>query len=139
MPNKVTLSGWREFETKLAAMPDILGKEIGGEVESAAKLWASLAKRAAPVDKGFLKGQITSSKVQNLMAEATSPVEYSAYQEWGTGSRAIVPADLSDYAAQWWTHRIHVGIRPHAYFFVQVPAVERELKLNVQRILNTEH
>ncbi len=170
MPTTITLNGWTEFEAKLKNMPEILQKEIGGEVEDAARLWATGAKNDAPVDQGFLRGLITSAKTGPMMAEATSPSEYSAYVEWGTKSRVRVPTDLQQYALQfksaggggvdpkpfifawckrkdipekaWWPVFISImvkGIRPHPFFFVQVPVVEKQLINNVRNILKTEH
>lgn len=100
MPTTITLTGWKEFETKLANMPKILEAEIGGEVEDAGRLWAELAKDAAPVDQGFLRGLISSKKIAPMVSETTSPAEYSAWIEWGTKSRVNVPGDLQEYAAQ---------------------------------------
>ena len=170
MPTTITLNGWKEFETKLKTMPETLQKEIGGEVEDAARLWAAGAKNDAPVDQGFLRGLITSAKIGPMMAEATSPADYSAYIEWGTRSRVRVPSDLQAYALQFksagaggvnpkffiyaWCKRKGIpekawypifisimvrGIRPHPFFFIQVPVVEKQLINNVKNILNTEH
>ena len=100
MPTTITLTGWKEFETKLAAMPKILESEVGGEVEDAGRLWADLAKEAAPVDVGFLRGSITSKQIAPMVNETTSPAEYSAWIEWGTKTRVRVPADLQAYASQ---------------------------------------
>lgn len=170
MPTTITLSGWSEFEKKLKTLPDTLQKEIGGEVEDAARLWAKGAKNDAPVDQGFLRGLISSAKIGPMVAEATSPAEYSAYLEWGTRSRVRVPSDLQAYALQfkaaggvggnpkffiyawckrkgipekaWWPIFISLmvkGSRPHPYFFIQVPTVEKFLFTNVSNILKTEH
>lgn len=100
MPTTITLTGWKEFEDKLRNMPKTLEQEIGGEVEDAGRLWATLAKQDAPVDMGFLRGQITSVKTAAMVSETTSASEYSAYVEWGTKTRVQVPGDLQQYASQ---------------------------------------
>jgi hypothetical protein len=205
MPTSITLTGWKEFETKLANMPKILEAEIGGEVQYAGEYWADLAKNAVvehSFDTGGLAGSITSKYEGKMVAEVTSAKEYSAYVEWGTKGRANVPGDLSSYAAQFkgkgsgdyydflnaildWvirkgianrysikTHQplkinitkpgkgavakddyqrlestayaialsiIRHGIRPHPFFFIQVPLVEKKLFSAVDNILKTEH
>lgn len=100
MPTSITLTGFKEFEAKLVAMPAILKKEVDGEVQAASSHWATRAKQDAPVDQGFLKGQITSKSDGVMQAEVTSASSYSAYMEWGTKTRVQVPADLQAYAQQ---------------------------------------
>ena len=169
MPTTITLTGWKEFETKLQNMPKILEKEIDGELESAAKDWDARAKDAAPVDVGFLRGGIIYGKVQTGEWQVTSKSNYSAYMEWGTKTRVQVPADLSAYAATfkggggqgdlkkfiyawckrkgiapnlWWPIFISIarfGVHAHPFFFIQMPIIEKELFENVKRILTTEH
>jgi hypothetical protein len=99
MPTTITLTGFKEFEAKLANMPKILESEIGGEVRYAAEEWAGFAKRDAPKDVGFLAGGIDAKHLQPLVSEVTSNAEYSAYMEWGTKTRVHVPGDLLAYAA----------------------------------------
>lgn len=168
MPTTVTLSGWKEFEAKLKKLPKELQGEVDGEVENAGRLWAAKAKQDAPVDVGTLAGGISSVMVSGV-AEVSSNANYSAFIEWGTRGRASVPADLQVYAAQFkgaagvgkakefiyeWCRRKGIpkeawyliyrsimtnGIRPHPFFFIQIPIVEKQLFANVQKILNTEH
>lgn len=100
MPTTITLTGFKEFEAKLKAMPGILIREIGGEVFASGQLWVDKAKNAAPVDVGFLTGQISMQRMAPMEINVTSHASYSAYMEWGTKRRTKVPADLSTYAAQ---------------------------------------
>lgn len=139
MPTSITLTGWKEFEDKLQNMPDTLKSEVDGEVWAAVNLWGELAKLAAPNNFGMLVKGIKTKKVEPMWAELTSNALYSPYMEWGTGSRAVIPADLLTYAAQWWTRKIHKGIRAYPFFFVQMPIVEKELFSRVDKILKTEH
>lgn len=165
----VTLTGWKEFEAKAKGLSKVLFAEIDGEVEDAARIWASGAKRDAPKDQGFLAGQISSRKTAMMQAETTSNANYSAYMEWGTKTRVQIPPDLQSYAAQFrggtnqgnakkmvfaWMDRVGIpkerqwitflsiiikGIRPHPFFFIQRPIVQSQLNKNVQAILNTPH
>lgn len=169
MPTTVTLTGWKEFETKAKNLPKVLFQEIDGEVEDSARLWSAGAKRDAPVDQGFLRGQISSRKIGLMQSEVTSEADYSAYIEWGTKTKVNVPADMQAYASQFrgginsggakkmifaWMNRVGVpkerqwivflsiiikGIRPHPFFFIQKPVVQNQLNTNVQNILNTPH
>lgn len=169
MPTVVTLTGWKEFETKLQKMPDILKQEIGGEVRYAAEEWATLAKLAAPKDVGFLVGGIKTKHVEPMWSEVTSNASYSPYMEWGTKSKVSVPAELTAYALQfkgkggngfakefiyawakrngipenlWWPIYISIvtkGVRPQPFFFIQKPIVEKNLKTKMEKILKTEH
>lgn len=169
MPTSVTLTGFKEFEGKLRGLPKALMAEIDGEVQYAARTWEDGAKHDAPVDQGFLSGQITSYKKSQGHYEVASEAEYSAYIEWGTKSRVSVPPDLQAYASQFrggtnsggvkkmifaWMERVGVpkerqwvtflsiiikGIRPHPFFFIQTPLVEKQLITNVRTIVNTPH
>lgn len=169
MPTVVTLSGFKEFGDKLKNMPRTLEREIGGEVKDAAELWAAGAKRDAPVDVGFLRGQISTSKLSAMDWEVTSHAEYSAYMEWGTKTRVSVPADLQGYANQFrgganqggakkaifkWMDRVGIpkdrqwvvfmsiiikGVHPRPFFFTQRPLVQKQLFSSVSNILNKEH
>jgi hypothetical protein len=138
MPTTVTITGFKEFEAKLKNLPKQLMDEIGGEVEDAGRYWVERAKQDCPVDKGFLRGAITS-EYKDLQATVTSPIEYSPYVEWGTGTRAVVPGDLAYYAGRWWTHKVHLGRHPHPFFFIQIPFVQKQLNGNVKKIMETEH
>lgn len=137
MPNTITLTGWKEFEQKALDMTKILPDEMDEAAKFAAATWEQGAKRDAPKDFGKLAGGISSKQVSPGHWEVVSRVFYSPYQEWGTGSNAVIPVDLLDYASQWWTHKIHVGIRPHVYFFVQRPFAEKQLLQDLEQMINT--
>lgn len=137
MPNTITLTGWKEFEDKALNMGKLLEGEMDEAAMLAAKTWEQGAKRDAPKDFGRLAQRISSYKVSMGNWEVASPVFYSPYQEWGTGSNAVIPADLISYASQWWTHKIHKGIRPHVYFFVQKPIAEKQLLGDLEQMINT--
>lgn len=118
-------------------MTRILPEEMDEAAMFAAQTWEQGAKRDAPKDFGYLAGRISSVKRGQGNWEVVSGAFYSPYQEWGTGASAVIPVDLIDYAAQWWTHKIHKGIRPHTYFFVQKPFAERKLLEDLEQMINT--
>jgi hypothetical protein len=135
--NGITLEGWDQFEQKCLDMTKILPEEMDEAAKFAAQTWEEGAKRDAPKDFGFLAGAIRSVRLGQGSWEVVSPISYSPYQEWGTGSNAVIPVDLLDYASQWWTHKIHRGIRPHVYFFVQKPFAEAQLLDDLEQMINT--
>lgn len=139
MPTNITFSGWNEFRKKAQNLTSVVFEEIDGEVEDAAAMWEELAKRDAPYDHGRLRQNINKHQVSLMHYDVTSAILYSPYVEWGTGSRAVIPADLRTYAALWWTKKQHIGSRPHPFFFIQRPTVEKFLFDNVRKILTTEH
>lgn len=100
MPNSVTLKGFKEFQSKLAKLPPTLKKEVDLEVQEAALNWEERAKQDAPVDQGDIQKSISSKRTGEMSAEVVSPMEYSAYIEWGTKTRVQVPGDIASYAVQ---------------------------------------
>lgn len=169
MPTNIKLSGFKEFDTKLKNLPAVVTKEVDSVIQVGGSTWESLAKRSAPVDQGRLRAQITNRKTGEMKNEVTSPVEYSAFVEWGTKRKVSVPADLQAYASQFrggkgggnakaliyeWMKRVGIppeaqywvflsiivnGIRPHPFFFIQKPTVEKQLIGDIKQILETEH
>jgi len=139
MPASVTLIGWKEFEAKAEQLTPELLKEVDGEVEAAAAEWVALAVLSAPVRYGTLKGGISKEFIKQGERAVVSNVHYSPYQEWGTGTRVRVPADLQAYALQFKGLRRTVGIHPHPYFFIHKPIVEKSLFEHINNILKTEH
>lgn len=135
--NSITLTGWKEFEKKALDMTKILPDEMDEAAMRAAETWEAGAKRDAPKDFGTLARDISKKPVTLGHWEVVSRAFYSPYQEWGTGSNAVIPVDLLDYASQWWTHKVHVGIRPHVYFFVQKPLAEKQLLQDLEQMINT--
>lgn len=106
---------------------------------------------------------------KEMFSEVVSNANYSAYMEWGTKSKVSVPADLQAYAAQfkggggkgltkeliyawakrvgipeqyWWPVFISIvrkGVKPHPFFFIQKPIIEKILFAGVKKIVETEH
>lgn len=136
--NTIELTGWKEFEQKALDTSKLLFDDMEFAARAAAETWEEGAKRDAPIDFGRLAGLISKHPLPGQgQWEVVSRAFYSPYQEWGTGSNAVIPVELLDYASQWWTHKIHVGIRPHVYFFVQKPIAERQLLADLEQMINT--
>jgi hypothetical protein len=137
----VKLSGFKEFEAKLATLDRVLFEEIDGECEFAAEEWKELAKLATNpnIDTGRLHQSITAYRVSQMNYEVVSPMEYSAYLEWGTGTKVSVPADLIKYAIQFKGFKSVIGSRPYPFFFPQASIVRKNLFDKVKNILETTH
>jgi hypothetical protein len=137
MASGVNTIGFTEFIDKLNKLPADIQEEADGYVLDAALLWEEKAQLAAPVGQGFLKAGIRGFMTGNLQAEVVSNVLYSAYVEWGTGTRVSVPADLKDYAIQFKGKKQTIGRYPNPYFFIQRPIVEKQLFEDLTKMLET--
>ena len=141
--SSVNVIGLGEVQAKLNGLSAEVLEEVDIEVQDAAKLWEQLAKELAPVDTGFLRGNILGAPAGFLNAEVVSPVFYSPYQEWGTGDSKNIPDDLIAYAAQFRRgSKKRKGIPPangDGFFFKHKPEVQEVLFGNINKILNTEH
>lgn len=142
MPNNITLKGFDLFGRKLKDLPEDVLNEVDYVVKLSGELWEERAKMDAPVDQGFLRGQIKSDQVLKLKNEVTSPAEYSAYIEWGTKLQVNVPSELQAYANQFkgrgagggdpkkmiydWAAR--VGIPPEKRFFVFLSIMKKGIR-----------
>lgn len=140
MPDGIFLTGFDKFAEKLRNLPTQVRKEVDFEVYDAANEWALRAKQAAPVDHGILKGGITSKHIGLMEADVYSNASYSAYVEWGTGTRVSVPSELASYAIQFKGQKSVVGMRPQPFFFIQMPAISQLLEQRItNNILKVEH
>ena len=137
MANEITLDGWDKFRGKLNNLPQQLIAKTGAIVQDEAMKWAWLAKRSAPVNFGRLRSQIQAVPTGLLSSEVVSPIKYSPYVEWGTGTKVNVPADLAAYAIRFKGSRKVIGMNPKVFFFIHKPAIESSLMARVQKYLNT--
>jgi hypothetical protein len=56
------------------------------------------AKMKAPVNDGYLKSSIHTTRISNSNYEVGSPLHYAPYVEFGTGDRVKVPDDFIELA-----------------------------------------
>lgn len=135
----VTTIGFKEFEAKLDKLPSDLRFEVDGEVRDASRLWVEGAILAAPRDKGYLSQNIPDPlKEAEMNYSVTSIARYSPYQEWGTGNYVSVPSELIQYALQFKGKKKVTGNKPHPFFFIQRPKVEKFLFDRLTVIVNRE-
>jgi hypothetical protein len=167
LPNTVTITGFKEYGAKLQKAITQFPNELDEAAKFAAANWTQLADRAAPKDFGKLHGSISAKQDKVGVWEVVSPKEYSAYMEWGTKSRARIPAELQGYAAQFrgtgagkgvkeliyaWVLRkglgkdaqwpifisiMRTGVNPHPFFFIHRPVIEKQLFADLKQILET--
>jgi HK97 gp10 family phage protein len=80
------------------------------------------AKQRAPVDKGFLRNQIsTESNKENkdkISFKVVANAPYSAYMEFGTGGEVEVPEELKDIAIKFKGKGIkRINLRPRPFLY----------------------
>ena len=99
MSNEIRLTGFKEFEAKLKALPQKLQVTADSYVKDAALEWVQLAKTTAPRDQNGIAGRISSYRSGDLSYDVVSPANYSRFVEWGTKKYKNVPSDLANYEA----------------------------------------
>jgi HK97 gp10 family phage protein len=107
-------------------------EEVELELEASAREIERNAKRAAPVDMGFLRNSISSKKNQEFVYEIVVQRYYGPYVEFGTGGLVDVPAGLEQYAMQFkgdGIRQVNLPARPFLF-----PAYEAERVLLVKRL-----
>jgi hypothetical protein len=96
----IQVEGLDKLKKKFGSIPENIRAEVDAEMAVTARDFVNRAVEAAPVDVGFLRGQITFNKVSEMNYEIVSGANYSAFIEFGTKSKVQIPAGLSSYAAQ---------------------------------------
>src|SRR5690349_15050485 len=85
---------------KFGSIPTTVKKEVDAEMAATANNFVNRAVASAPVDTGFLKNEITFSRLKEMNYEIVSGARYSAFLEFGTITKVKVPAELASYALQ---------------------------------------
>jgi hypothetical protein len=128
----LNLTGIKEVENALKTMDKHLRQDVGDEINSSALKIMSDAKRLAPIDLGFLRGQISIEPVNDLTYEVEAKAKYSAYIEFGTGGEVRIPAGYEDLAMMFKGRGIRtVNIRPQPFL---IPSYEMEKPKLIQRL-----
>lgn len=128
----VNLTGIKEVENALKVMDKHLRQNVGDEINASALNIMSSAKRLAPVDLGFLRGQISIEPVNDLTFEVEAKAKYSAYIEFGTGGEVRIPAGYEDLAILFKGRGVRtVNIRPQPFL---IPSFETEKPKLIQRL-----
>ncbi len=128
----INLTGIKEVENALKTMDKHLRQDVGDEINSSALKIMSDAKRLAPIDLGFLRGQISIEPVNDLTYEVEAKAKYSAYIEFGTGGEVRIPAGYEDLAKIFKGRGLRtVNIRPQPFL---IPSFETEKPKLIQRL-----
>jgi hypothetical protein len=128
----LNLTGIKEVENALKTMDKHLRQDVGDEINSSALKIMSDAKRLAPIDLGFLRGQISIEPVNDLTYEVEAKAKYSAYIEFGTGGEVRIPAGYEDLAMMFKGRGIRtVNIRPQPFL---IPSYEMEKPKLIDRL-----
>ena len=94
----INLTGVKELENALKVMDKHLRQDVGDEIKASSLTIMSSAKRLAPINLGFLRGQISYEPVNDLTYEVQAKASYSAYIEFGTGGKVKIPAGFEELA-----------------------------------------
>jgi HK97 gp10 family phage protein len=128
----LNLTGIKEVENALKSMDKHLRQDVANEIKASSLTIMSSAKRLAPYDLGFLRGQISYNPVSDLTYEVEAKAKYSAYIEFGTGGQVTIPAGYEDLAKLFKGKGLRtINIRPQPFL---IPSYETEKPKLIQRL-----
>jgi HK97 gp10 family phage protein len=109
--------------------------EVRDEMNASALTIQSSAKRAAPVDLGFLRNSIylkEDSKKKEIVFTVGAKAKYAPYIEFGTGTEVTVPAGYEELAILFkGKNPAKIHIKPQPFL---IPAFENEKPKLIERI-----
>lgn len=136
---KMQLIGSDELRKRLENATKIIQTEVRANVQAGAQDISSEAKQRAPVDKGILKNLISAAPATDtqdgFQSIVTSGADYSAYVEFGTGTKVSVPVDLADFAIQFKGIKSIKGQRAQPFFFPSAKRIRPIIEANIQKSL----
>ncbi len=103
MPFAFKIEGLTETLAKFNSLPDEVKQAVDDELAGTAEQMRDIAQQLAPVDVARLKETIEVTIRQPLLYQISSLAAYSAYMEFGTGTKVNIsplPPDLAAYAIQ---------------------------------------
>jgi hypothetical protein len=95
----IQIDGLQRLQKVMKRLPSSLKKEINAEFGAIGDEWKGAAQQDAPVNNSRLRASI-SKKREDLSVEIVAQAGHAGYMEFGTKSKARVPAELSSYASQ---------------------------------------
>jgi len=96
----IKVTGLDQVLRKLPQFPEKIQREIGGELKLAAQEVRRQSVKDVPVNNGQLKNAIIVDQQGPVTHTVTVEKGYGPYVEWGTKSKALVPAEVAAYASQ---------------------------------------
>ena len=138
---KVNVTGLKELEARLKNAPEKIRREVDAEVQEGAREFALRAKQSASSqfgDKGVLAAGIQPENRGLMNAFVFSNAKYSAYIEWGTITKVLVPAELQEYAIQFKGKGLRTtgGISPRPYFFRHTEPIQQLIMQRIRAVLD---
>ena len=128
----INLTGIKEVENALKTMDKHLRQDVADEIKASSLTIMSSAKRLAPIDLGFLRGQIFYEPINDLTYEVQAKAKYSAYIEFGTGGEVRIPAGYQDLAILFKGRGLKtINIRPQPFL---IPSFETEKPKLIDRL-----
>lgn len=99
-PFTISVQGLSKLQSRFKSAPVKLRKEIGGELKDSANRINGKQLRLIPVDEGGLKQGTVVKHASDLEHELLSSKRYAPFMEFGTKSKAVIPAELQEFAKQ---------------------------------------
>jgi hypothetical protein len=99
-PFTISIQGFNKLKNRIASSPAKLRKEIGGELKDSANRINAKQLRLLPVDEGGLKQGTIVKHTSDLEHDLLSSKRYAPFMEFGTKSKAVIPAELQEFAKQ---------------------------------------
>jgi HK97 gp10 family phage protein len=135
----VNLTGLKDVQDALKAIDDKLKNDVGNEIKASSLTIMSSAKRLAPIDLGFLRGQISYEPINDLTYEVQAKAKYSAYIEFGTGGQVNVPAGYEELAILFkGKGRRTINIRPQPFLIPSFEVEKPKLIERIKKLLNVK-
>ena len=133
----LSLSGIKEIKDALNKIDKNLKQDLADEINSSSLTILSSAKRLAPIDTGFLRGQIVINPINDLTYEVEAKAKYAPYIEFGTGGTVSIPAGFEDLARIFkGKGKRTINIRPQPFLIPSYEAEKPKLIQRVKKLLN---
>ncbi len=155
MPFAFKLEGLTETLAKFNSLPDDAKQAIDDELQITAETIRDQAALLAPVDLSNLKQRIEVTRREPLLYQVSALASYSAYVEFGTGTKVNIsplPPDLAAYAIQfkgqgktgkhpvkikgrWAMVPYQLNLRAQPFFFPAYNAATKDLVKRLKTII----
>ncbi len=155
MPFSFKLEGLTETLAKFDSLPEEVQQAVDDELTATAYTMQDTARQLAPVDLSNLKQRIEVSRNEPLIKQVSALATYSAYVEFGTGTKVSIsplPPDLAAYAIQfkgqgktgkhpvkikgrWAMVPYQLNLRAQPFFFPAYNAATKDLVQRLKAII----
>lgn len=131
-PFELKVTGIEQLQNRIKKLSEAVKVEVVKEIQASGEVIRNAAVVRVPVDTGFLKNSISVKNLDNGV-ENVAQKDYSAYVEFGTGTKVDVPAGLEDYAIQFkgkGERQVNLPARPFMFpsYFEEKPRLIKRLQ-----------